>query len=323
MNGLQIFNNEQFGNVRIAADENGKPLFCGSDVAKALGYERPNDAISAHCRYTVKRSIPHPQSPSKTMEMSLIPEGLGERKVAPTVAQNKKGVNMQELIKVDYSDSNRPTVLGRDLHEMLGVETPYRLWFPRMCEYGFSDGVDYTPYNFVHPQNHQEITDHQLTIPMAKELCMLQRTERGKECRQYFIQIEEEWNKPELLMARALHAADEQIKRLTAKVKSDAPKVLFADAVEASHTSILVGELAKLIRQNGVDIGQNRLFKWMRENGFIMRNQNIPTQRSMDMGLMEIKERTINNPDGTVRITRTIMVTGKGQTYFVNRLLAA
>ena len=101
------------------------------------------------------------------------------------------------------------------------------------------------------------------------------------------------------------------------------PKALFADAVEASHTSILVGELAKLIRQNGVNIGQNRLFRWMRENGFIMRNQNIPTQRSMDMGLMEIKERTINNPDGTVRITRTIMVTGKGQTYFVNRLLAA
>lgn len=122
---------------------------------------------------------------------------------------------------------------------------------------------------------------------------------------------------------RALAESFEEQQRLAEKVKLDAPKVLFADAVEASHTSILVGELAKLIRQNGVNIGQNRLFKWMRENGFIMRNQNIPTQRSMDMGLMEIKERTINNPDGTVRITRTIMVTGKGQTYFVNRLLAA
>lgn len=122
---------------------------------------------------------------------------------------------------------------------------------------------------------------------------------------------------------RALAESFEEQQRLAEKVKLDAPKVLFADAVEASHTSILVGELAKLIRQNGVNIGQNRLFRWMRENGFIMRNQNIPTQRSMDMGLMEIKERTINNPDGTVRITRTIMVTGKGQTYFVNRLLAA
>lgn len=113
------------------------------------------------------------------------------------------------------------------------------------------------------------------------------------------------------------------LRQANAQITEMKPKALFADAVEASHTSILVGELAKLIRQNGVNIGQNRLFKWMRENGFIMRNQNIPTQRSMDMGLMEIKERTINNPDGTVRITRTIMVTGKGQTYFVNRLLAA
>lgn len=121
---------------------------------------------------------------------------------------------------------------------------------------------------------------------------------------------------------RALAESFEEQQRLAEKVKLDAPKVLFADAVEASHTSILVGELAKLIRQNGVNIGQNRLFKWMREKGFIMRNQNIPTQRSMDMGLMEIKERTINNPDGTVRITKTTMVTGKGQTYFVNRLLA-
>ena len=113
------------------------------------------------------------------------------------------------------------------------------------------------------------------------------------------------------------------LRQANAQITEMKPKALFADAVEASHTSILVGELAKLIRQNGVNIGQNRLFKWMRENGFIMRNQNIPTQRSMDIGLMEIKERTINNPDGTVRITRTIMVTGKGQTYFVNRLLAA
>ena len=113
------------------------------------------------------------------------------------------------------------------------------------------------------------------------------------------------------------------LRQANAQITEMKPKALFADAVEASRTSILVGELAKLIRQNGVNIGQNRLFKWMRENGFIMRNQNIPTQRSMDMGLMEIKERTINNPDGTVRITRTIMVTGKGQTYFVNRLLAA
>ena len=97
--------------------------------------------------------------------------------------------------------------------------------------------------------------------------------------------------------------------------------MLFADAVATSKTSILIGELAKLIKQNGVDIGQNRLFSWMRENGFLFKNKNEPTQQAMDRGLFEVKERTINNPDGTVRITRTVKVTGKGQTYLINRFL--
>lgn len=115
----------------------------------------------------------------------------------------------------------------------------------------------------------------------------------------------------------------EAVRNLNAKIEADKPKVLFASAVETSHTSILVGELAKLIRQNGVEIGQNRLFQWMRENGFIMRSKNLPTQYSMERKLMEVKERTIANPDGSVRITQTTLITGKGQTYFVNRLLGA
>ena len=98
-------------------------------------------------------------------------------------------------------------------------------------------------------------------------------------------------------------------------------KVLFANAVAASSTSILVGELAKILRQNGVETGQNRLFRWMRDNGYIMRYTNEPTQYSMERGLMEVKERTINNPDGSVRITRTTMISGKGQTYFINKFL--
>ena len=96
---------------------------------------------------------------------------------------------------------------------------------------------------------------------------------------------------------------------------------LFAKAVETSDTTILVGQLAKLIRQNGIEIGQNRLFKWLRANGYLMKHQNIPTQYSMERGLMEIKERTVNNPDGSVRITQTPMITGKGQTYFVSLFL--
>lgn len=113
-------------------------------------------------------------------------------------------------------------------------------------------------------------------------------------------------------------------KELEAKVKADQPKILFADAVETSHTSILVGDLAKLLNQNGVDIGQKRLFNYMRENGYLIKtgtSKNMPTQKAMDMDLFEVKERTISNPDGSVRITKTTKVTGKGQTYFINKFL--
>jgi len=101
------------------------------------------------------------------------------------------------------------------------------------------------------------------------------------------------------------------------------PKVLFADAVSASNNSILVGELAKLIKQNGVDIGQNRLLTWMRENGYLIKRKgedyNIPTQKSMNLRIMEVKKRVINNPDGSTKVTRTVKITGKGQVYFVNK----
>lgn len=112
----------------------------------------------------------------------------------------------------------------------------------------------------------------------------------------------------------------DESRRMGQQLKEQAPKVLFADAVTASSTSILIGELAKLIKQNGVEIGQNRLFKWLRENGFLMRD-NMPTQYAMERGLFVVTERTINNPDGSVRITRTTKVTGKGQTYFINRFM--
>lgn len=113
----------------------------------------------------------------------------------------------------------------------------------------------------------------------------------------------------------------DESRRMGQQLKEQAPKVLFSDAVSASSTSILIGELAKLIKQNSVEIGQNRLFKWLRENGFLMRD-NMPTQYAMERGLFVVTERTINNPDGSVRITRTTKVTGKGQTYFINRFLA-
>lgn len=164
-----------------------------------------------------------------------------------------------------------------------------------------------------------------MTIDMAKEISMIQRNERGKQARQYFIQVEKAWNSPEMIMKRALQIADRKLIDLTEQIKADKPKVLFAESVSASHTSILVGDLAKLLKQNGVDVGAHRLFKWLRENGFLIKRKgtdwNMPTQRSMDMELFEIKESTHNNPDGSVRITKTSKVTGKGQVYFINKFL--
>lgn len=237
---------------------------------------------------------------------------------------------MNELIKVDYS-TDRPTVLARDLHEFLEVETPYHKWFPRMCEYGFSEGQDYTilvgqkcPTN--NPKNPwTTITDAQLTIDMAKEICMLQRNEKGKQARQYFIQLEKDWNSPEKVMARALQIADQKLHMLAAQVEEMRPHALLGRAITTADTSILIGDFAKILRQNGVLMGAKRLFVWMRENGYLIKRKgtdwNLPTQRSMEMGLFEIKESVHIDGNGCNRITRTPKLTGKGQEYFVEKFL--
>ena len=123
-------------------------------------------------------------------------------------------------------------------------------------------------------------------------------------------------------LADLLQQAAEQLKQKDVQIERMKPKALFADAVASSRNSVLIGELAKIIKANGYDIGQNKLFTWMRENGYLMKTgeaYNQPTQKSMDLGLMEIKKSTINNPDGSIRTTTTTKITGKGQVYFVNK----
>ena len=243
---------------------------------------------------------------------------------------------MNELIQVNY-DNDRPTVLARDLHEFLEVQTPYHNWFPRMCEYGFSENIDYMMMdkNVLRSDGTkmpQIQHDAQLTIEMAKEICMLQRNERGKQARQYFIQLEKDWNSPELVMARALKMANSRIGsleertiHLEQKIEQDKPKVLFADAVSTSQNTILIGDLAKVLRQNGVEMGQTRLFQWLRENGYLIKQKgsayNMPTQKSMELGLFKIKETCVTHSDGHTSINRTPKVTGKGQIYLVNKIL--
>ena len=233
---------------------------------------------------------------------------------------------MNELLKVNYGNE-RITLSARELHGFLGIGTEFAKWMQRMCEYGFSENQDYRVFvkNDDNSKGGRPSTDYEITLDMAKEIAMIQRSDRGKEVRQYFLELERRWNSPEAVMNRALEYSRKQVKALMEENKELKPKALFADAVSASDESILIGQLAKLIRQNGYEIGQNRLFEWMRENGFLIKSgsrRNQPTQRAMDMGLFEVKERTISNPDGSTRITLTTKVTGKGQVYFVNKFLS-
>lgn len=238
----------------------------------------------------------------------------------------------QQLIKVDYT-KDQPTVSARELHEGLEIGTKFVTWFERMCEYGFSEGNEFFPkLGKTSEQGGRPSTDYEISIDMAKQICMIQRTDKGKQYRQYFIDLEKAWNTPEQVMARALRIANGEIEKLKADnqvliadTERMKPKEIFADAVSASKTSILVGDLAKLLKQNGYETGQKRLFEQLRQEGYLIKSgssRNMPTQRAIQMQLFEVKETSITNPDGSIRITKTTKVTGKGQQYFINKYLA-
>lgn len=241
------------------------------------------------------------------------------------------------LIPINY-DGEQPTVSARDLHEALEINTRFNDWFSRMAEYGFENGVDFNllKNEKVRLEGNREvkrdIMDYQISVDMAKQICMIQRSEKGKQYRQYFIDLEKAWNTPEQIFARALKMADQKIEKLKETnaglledVERMRPKEIFADAVKASTSSILIGDLAKLLRQNGVDIGQKRLFEYLRNHGYLIKRKgsdwNMPTQKSMNMGLFEIKESTHIDGNGCNIVTRTPKATGKAQIYFVNKFV--
>lgn len=251
MNKLKLFESPQFGSVRTLT-EDGVTLFCGSDVAKALGYKNPNDALIRHCKGVVKRDTP---TASGIQTMNFIPEGdiyrLAARSELPGADEFERWIFDEVL----------PSIRKRG-----GYLTP-----------GAVEAALLNP---------------DVLIRLATEL----KTER------------------------------ERRKDLESQIAEDQPRVLFADAVAISPTSILVRELAKLLRQKGVEMGQNRLFTWLRENGWLIRQKgedyNLPTQKAMKMGLFEIKESVHACANGQTRVTRTPKVTGKGQVYFINQFLA-
>ena len=232
---------------------------------------------------------------------------------------------MSNLIKINGDEQ---TVSARDLHEVLNIATEFRIWMPRMIEYGFEEGKDFRTF-LNESTGGRPSKDYEISMDMAKQICMIQRTPEGKKVRQYLIDLENKWNQPEIVMARALKMAAGQIdelklenKELHDKIESDKPKTIFADAVTASDSAVLVRDLAKMIRQNGYEIGEKRLYNWMRENGYICKGTTMPTQKAMELGLFEIEIRTIERGVGLPLERKTTKVTGKGQIYFANKFLA-
>ena len=234
---------------------------------------------------------------------------------------------MTEIIKVKTKE-NVQVVSARDLHEVLGVKTRFSQWAKQNFKH-FRENIDFSSVVTTTQQNQyggtKELQDYALTIEMAKHIAMMSGTDKGYEIRDYFIKVEQAWNSPEMVMKRALEIANKKVEKLKLENQQMQPKALFADSVAASHTTILIGELAKILRGNGINIGANRLFQWMRDQGYLISRKgtdyNMPTQRSMNLGLFKIKESTITHSNGSVSISKTTKVTGKGQQYFINKFM--
>ena len=237
---------------------------------------------------------------------------------------------MTELIKVQERDGEQ-LVSGRELHKFLEVATPYKKWFDRMSEYGFIENKDYlTVDKNVHGQNGQIMpqkeVNHLMKISMAKEISMLQRNEKGKEARSYFIKCEEAWNSDEIVMARALSIQNkkilgykEKIDVLETKIEGDAQRVSFAETIEKASDCLLVREFSKLIATEGIHLGEKKLYRWFREKGFILKNSTEPTQTAVQKGLFKVAERVVKAVTGDI-ISTTTRITGKGQVYFLDLL---
>ena len=203
---------------------------------------------------------------------------------------------MNELIKVNYDNPEKPVVSGRELHEALGIKTAYKDWFPRMCEYGFKEGIDFCSF-LSESTGGRPATDHMLTIPMAKELCMIQRTDIGRKFRQYFISVEEAWNSPEIVMQRALSIANERVKALQLSVSQLTvdnhimqPKAEYFDELVDRRLLTNFRDTAKELH-----IGQKEFIQFLLDHKYVYRDRKSKLKAYMpyvEDGLFELKEFT-------------------------------
>ena len=233
-------------------------------------------------------------------------------------------------IKVTY-ENDQMLVSSLEVAKNFGKNHQHVMRDIRNLREGVQNWTDLFYENtYVHEQNKQQ---YPMYLMNRDGFTLLAMGFTGKDALEWklkyiqaFNEMEAKLNNPEFLVKRSMEYLEKRCNALLLENNELKPKARFAEAVSASEESILIGQLAKIIKQNGVDIGQNRLFQWMRDNDYLIKNgtrYNQPTQKAMELGLFEVKERTVNNPDGSVRITFTTKVTGKGQVYFVNKFLNA
>lgn len=243
---------------------------------------------------------------------------------------------MNQLIKVEIKNDTQ-VVSARDLYNGLEIKRRFSLWVSSNFDM-FVEGEDFTRVlksTVVNNGAKKPIQDYAITIGMAKELAMMSKSEKGKEYRKYFIELERKWNDPQEVVKRGYAILQNENAKLRIENQQMKPKALFADSVATAKTAILIGELAKIIKQNGVNkltvggkeiaMGPNNFFKWLRENNYLISRKctdyNSPTQKAMKLGLFEVKESPKVLPDGHTIINKTTKVTGKGQIYFINKFV--
>ena len=239
-----------------------------------------------------------------------------------------------ELIKITEQNGKK-AVSARELHSFLESKRDFSNWIKdRIEKYGFIENQDFASFdNIIKREKGATVQkEYALSIDCAKEISMVEGNEKGKQARRYFIECEKQlqnnvYQIPQSY-SEALKLAYEQsvkIEEQQKQIQMQAPKVLFTNAVMGSKTSCLIGELAKIITQNGYEIGQNRLFEWLRDNGYLGKTgerRNIPNQIYIEKGFFELKKGTRSGNDGVMYTTITPKVTGKGQVYFINKFLS-
>ena len=223
---------------------------------------------------------------------------------------------MNELLKINY-EAYRITLSARELHSFLELTERFGNWFERMKQYGFIENQDYIGRKTFNTLAHQELQDYEISLDMAKEIAMIQRNEKGRQARQYFIEVEKKWNSPEYVMNRALEISRQQVEKLMLENKELKPKAEFFDAVADSKNAIQMSEVAKVLNYPGY--GRNRLFEFLREKKVLMPN-NQPYQKYVDCGYFRVVEQKYTKPNGDIAINIKTLVYQKGVNY-IRKLL--